>query len=141
MIGQDEHLSRLENAATLPGGHRVPIGVGILRNAGEHATHKDAISESADEIARNGGYRLEEVSGRGEVSPTSGKGSDDRRQPENDQIAGSRRRLGDEIHSNRHTRRRVPDHEQRRLLRDRRRNDQGNGESLAGHAAACACVG
>ena len=96
---------------------------------GEHATHKDAISELADEIARNGGYRLEEVSGRGEVSPTSGKGSDDRRQPENDQIAGSRRRLGDEIHSNGHTRRRVPDHEQRRLLRDRRRNDQGNSDS------------
>ena len=90
VIGQDEHLSRLQNAATLPGGHRVPIGVGILRNAGEHAAHEDALSESADEIACNGGYRLEEVRGRGEVAPASGKGSDDRRQPENDQIADMR---------------------------------------------------
>jgi len=84
VIGQDEHLSRLQKAAILPGGHRVPIGVGILRNAGEHATHEDALSEPADEIACNGGYRLEKVGGRGEVAPTSGKGSDDWWQPEND---------------------------------------------------------
>jgi hypothetical protein len=90
MIGQDENLSHLENAATLPGGYRVPIGVGIRRSASEHATHKDSISESANKISRNGGYRLEEVGGRGEVAPTSGKGGDDRRQPENDQIADMR---------------------------------------------------
>ena len=74
VIGQDENLSRLQNAAALPCGHRVPIGVGILRNAGEHATHQDALSEAADEIARYGGYRLEEVGGRGEVcaAPASG---------------------------------------------------------------------
>jgi hypothetical protein len=87
VIGEDEHLSYLQNAATLPGGHRVPIGVGILRNAGEHAAHEDALSKPADEIACNGGYRLDEVGGRGEVSPMSGKGSEDRRQPENDQVA------------------------------------------------------
>jgi hypothetical protein len=109
VIGQDEHLTRLQNAATLPGGHRVPIDVGILRNAGEHATHKDAFSESADEITRNGGYRLEEVGGRGEVTPTSGKGSDDWRQSENDEVAEARRRFGDEIHSDRNAWRCVPD--------------------------------
>jgi hypothetical protein len=104
VIGQDEYLSRLQNAATLPEGHRVPIGVGGLGNASEHATHEDEFSEPADEIARNGGYRLEEESGRGEVAPTSGKGGDDRRQPENDQVADARRRLGDEIKSDRNAR-------------------------------------
>ena len=39
-------------------------------------THKDESSQSADEIARNG---------------------DDRRQPENDQVADARRRLGDDV--------------------------------------------
>jgi len=131
VIGQDEYLSHLQNAATLPSGHRVPIGVGSLRKAGEHATQKDLLSEPADEISCNGGYRLEQVGGPGEVAPTSGEGGDDRWQPESNQVADARRCLGDEIQSDWNALRRVPDDEQRRLLSDHRRNDQGNSDNHA----------
>jgi hypothetical protein len=53
---------------------------GSLCSGGEHATHKDLLSEPANKIARNGGYRLDEVGGRGEVSPTSCEGGDGQRQ-------------------------------------------------------------
>ena len=55
------------------------LAVGRLRKAGETAIHEDLLTEPADEIACNGGYRLEEVGGRGEISAATGQGGDDGR--------------------------------------------------------------
>jgi hypothetical protein len=38
--------------------------------------HEDLLTEPADEIACNRGYRLEEVGGRGEISAATGQGGD-----------------------------------------------------------------
>jgi hypothetical protein len=48
-----------------------------LRKAGETAMDEDLLTEPADEIVCNGGCRLEEIGGRGEISAAIGQSGDD----------------------------------------------------------------
>ena len=119
VIGENEDLSRLENAAAVPSRHCAPSAICGICERNEQATNEDAITEAADTIACNGGNRLQEVGGPGEISPASGERRDGRRQSEHDQVADARRCLGDQIQSDRDARRRIPDQKRALLARCR----------------------
>jgi hypothetical protein len=100
IIGEKKDLSSSENPAPGPGRHQVSGAVDRLRECGQPATHEDLAAQTADAIAGDGGNRLQEIGGSGEISSARREGGDRLWQPEHDKIADTERCLGDPVQSN-----------------------------------------